>query len=110
MNRYQETPLLSKEGRLRPSRKCREASLAGADGVVARRRRRESTTPSALLKEASRYFLEVASTPPWKGGDFATADFAVPLSLLHATSTSSGHRYGQFAVSTFGDRAQVSGQ
>src|SRR5206468_10885178 len=28
------TPLLGKEGWLRPLRKCREASLAGADGVV----------------------------------------------------------------------------
>jgi hypothetical protein len=29
------------------------------------------TTPSAPLKEASRYFLDVASTPPSQGGEFA---------------------------------------
>ena len=29
-----EVPSLDKEGTLRPLRKCREASLAGADGVV----------------------------------------------------------------------------
>ena len=29
-----EVPSLDKEGWLRPLRKCREASLAGADGVV----------------------------------------------------------------------------
>ena len=28
------------------------------------------TTPSAPLKEASRYFIEVASTPPLRGGEY----------------------------------------
>jgi len=32
--RKRRTPLLGKEGWLRPLRKCCEASLAGADGVV----------------------------------------------------------------------------
>src|SRR5262245_53619386 len=40
MARYSETPLLSKEGWLRPSRKFREATFAGADGVVRRDRPR----------------------------------------------------------------------
>ena len=32
----------------------------------------ELTTPSAPLKEASRYFVEVASTPPLRGGEYVT--------------------------------------
>src|SRR5207249_3810772 len=43
-------PLLGKEGWLRPLRKCREASLAGADGVVGSSHRLsdvERTTPAA---------------------------------------------------------------
>jgi len=48
------------------SSKCREATLARADGVVGSSHRLsvvERSNPSAPNKEASRYFLEVASTP-----------------------------------------------
>jgi len=33
------------------------------------------TTPSALSKEASRYFFEGAATPPILGGDYCSAHF-----------------------------------
>src|SRR5213082_1536498 len=60
-------PSLAKEGWLRPSTKCREASLAGADGVVGSIHRLsvvERTTPAAPKKEGD-HFLDGASTPPW---------------------------------------------
>src|SRR5690349_22808447 len=54
------------------SRKRREASLARADGVVFNLNKilwNWITTPSAPYKEASRYFVDVASTPPRRGGE-----------------------------------------
>jgi len=60
-------PSLAKEGWLRPSRKCCEASLAGADGVVGSttdNRWREPTTPAAPSKERDNFFSG-AATPPW---------------------------------------------
>src|SRR5213596_725727 len=61
-----EVPSLDKEGWLRPLRKCREASLAGADGVVGSSHRLsevERTTPSAPPKERDHLF-DGAATPP----------------------------------------------
>src|SRR6266571_5402535 len=61
-----EVPSLDKEGWLRPLRKCREASLAGADGVVGSSHRLsevERTTPAAPPKERDR-LLDGAATPP----------------------------------------------
>src|SRR6266545_1841413 len=55
-----------KEGWLRPLRKCREASLAGADGVVRSSHRLsevEPTTPAAPPKERD-HLLDGAATPP----------------------------------------------
>src|SRR5919204_2434254 len=60
------TPLLGKEGWLRPLKKCREASLAGADGVVGSSHRLsevERTTPAAPSKERD-HLLDGAATPP----------------------------------------------
>src|SRR2546428_11711983 len=57
---------LAKEGWLRPLKKCREATLAGADGVVCSREivlEFERTTPSAPFKGTG-IFLDGASTPP----------------------------------------------
>src|SRR3989441_10213048 len=48
-----EVPSLDKEGWLRPLRKCREASLAGADGVVGSGHRLsevERTTPVLMFR------------------------------------------------------------
>jgi hypothetical protein len=64
--RRAKLPSLDKEGWLRPLRKCREASLAGADGVVGSSHRLsevERTTPSAPSKERG-YLLDGAVTPP----------------------------------------------
>ena len=73
-----EVPSLDKEGWLRPLKKCREASLAGADGVVGSSHRLsevERTTPflmfrptgltlrAALPKERD-HLLDGAATPP----------------------------------------------
>src|SRR5881409_3923872 len=55
-----------KGGVAAPLRKCREASLAGADGVVGSSHRLsevERTTPSAPAKERD-HLLDGASTPP----------------------------------------------
>jgi len=52
---------------LRPTRKCREASLAGADGVVGSSLRLsvvEQTTPAAPSEERD-HFFGGAATPPW---------------------------------------------
>src|SRR5437899_9561600 len=87
-----EVPSLDKEGWLRPLRKCREASVAGADGVVGSSHRLsevEPTTlpcfalsgshslrscPAAPPKERD-HLLDGAATPPCprivQGGDFA---------------------------------------
>src|SRR2546430_7236477 len=51
-----EVPSLDKEGWLRPLRKCREASLAGADGVVGSSHRLsevERTTPARSEEHTS---------------------------------------------------------
>src|SRR6266704_1838492 len=73
-----EVPSLDKEGWLRPLRKCREASLAGADGVVGSSHRLsevEPTTPVLMFcptgltlraappKERD-HLLDGAATPP----------------------------------------------
>src|SRR6058998_4096628 len=61
-----EVPSLDKEGWLRPLRKCREASLAGADGVVGSSHRLsevERTTPAAPAKERD-HLLDGTATPP----------------------------------------------
>src|SRR3989441_76499 len=61
-----EVPSLDKEGWLRPLRKCREASLAGVDGVVGSSHRLsevERTTPAAPPKERD-HLLDAAATPP----------------------------------------------
>src|SRR5881396_2677041 len=61
-----ELPSLAKEGWLRPLRKWREASLAGADGVVGSSHRLsevERTTPAAPSKERD-HLLDGAATPP----------------------------------------------
>ena len=61
---------------MRGNEKCREASLFRADGVVKKTQTRipkhygKSTTPSAPSEVASRYFLDVASTPPHRGGEY----------------------------------------
>src|SRR2546422_8790649 len=65
-----EVPSLDKEGWLRPLRKCREASLAGADGVVGSSHRLsdvERTTPAAPPKERD-HLLDGAVTPPLPRG------------------------------------------
>src|SRR6266567_1433991 len=59
-------PSLAKEGWLRPLRKRREASLAGADGVVCSSHRLsevEPTTPAAPTKEPSVRFCWWRSHP-----------------------------------------------
>ena len=64
-----ELPSLAKEGWLRPLRKSREASLAGADGVVRSNHRLsevERTTPAAPPKERD-HLLDGAATPPVPG-------------------------------------------
>ncbi len=61
-----EVRSLDKEGWLRPLRKCREASLAGVDGVVGSSHRLsevERTTPAAPPKERD-HLLDAAATPP----------------------------------------------
>src|SRR5437879_2661816 len=61
-----EVPSLDKEGWLRPLRKCREASLAGADGVVGSSHRLsevERTTQAAPPKERD-HLLDGAASPP----------------------------------------------
>src|SRR3989454_5068363 len=67
-----EVPSLDKEGWLRPLRKCREASLAGADGVVGSSHRLsevERTTQAAPPKERG-YFLMARPPLLCQGGDF----------------------------------------
>src|SRR5207247_3379966 len=61
-----EVPSLHKEAWLRPLRKCRGASLAGADGVVGSSHRLsevERTTPAAPSREWD-HLLDGAATPP----------------------------------------------
>ena len=61
------SPLLSRGGVAAPSRKCREASFDGADGVVLVKKILfvvERTTPSAPNKVPSGNFIDGAATPP----------------------------------------------
>src|SRR5207249_9688922 len=61
-----EFPSLDKEGWLRPLKKCREASIAGADGVVGSSHRLsevERTTQAAPPKERD-HLLDGAASPP----------------------------------------------
>src|SRR5262249_38748589 len=54
------------------SRKSREASLARADGVVFNLQQNSAEFdhhPVRSTKEASRYFIEVAASPPRRGGE-----------------------------------------
>ena len=114
-------PSLAKEGWLRPSRKCREASLAGADGVVGSSHRLsvvEQTTPAAPSKEGVHFldgaaFLYAspyrarASRPPWlrRGVLFAALWLSSSLAFSQSPGTShpdlSGYwelRYDSFNV------------
>ena len=50
-----EVPSLDKEGWLRPLRKCREASLAGADGVVGSSHRLSEVEPTTPVLDVSPY-------------------------------------------------------
>src|SRR2546428_6863453 len=59
-----EVPSLDKEGWLRPLRKCREASVAGADGVVGSSHRLsevERTTPVLMFRPTG---LTLRAAPP----------------------------------------------
>src|SRR6266571_9007875 len=59
LNTRGQLPSLAKEGWMRPLRKRREATLAGADGVVCSSHRLsevERTTPAAPTKEPSVHF------------------------------------------------------
>src|SRR5438552_4124261 len=61
---FSTLPSLDKEGWLRPLRKCRAASLEGADGVVGSSHQLsvvEQTTPAAPSKEGD-HFLNGAAT------------------------------------------------
>src|SRR5436853_6938602 len=66
-----ELPSLAKEGWLRPLRKCRAASLAGADGVVGSIHRLfvEPTTPAEPSKERD-HFLMARPSLLGQGGEF----------------------------------------
>src|SRR2546427_2084323 len=80
-----EVPSLDKEGWLRPLRKCREASLAGTDGVVGSSRRLsevERTTPFLMFRPTGLTLaphlqrngtIYLMARPPLlgQGGDFA---------------------------------------
>jgi len=63
----EDIPLLLK-GWLRLKKIMRSLRI-GADGVVASLLQ-SATTPSAPNKEASRQLLDVAATPPSKGGEW----------------------------------------
>src|SRR5215510_12548988 len=54
----------SKEGWLRHKSKCREASFAGADGVVFLACFDRKTTPASRSADAPRYFPDRSATPP----------------------------------------------
>src|SRR5438552_12415927 len=59
-------PSLDKEGWLRPLRKCREASLAGADGVVGSSHdyRKLNEPPRPRLQRNGGHLLDGAASPP----------------------------------------------
>src|SRR5215510_3155177 len=75
----------SKEGWLRHKTKCREASFAGADGVVFLACFDRKTTPAARSADATRYFLDRSATPPCCG---ARRGFCTPA--IHSASRVSG--------------------
>jgi len=54
-----------------PLTKCREASEAAQAGWSLRETVSESDHPGRSNKEASRHFLDVAPTPPHRGGDYS---------------------------------------
>jgi hypothetical protein len=71
-NRWRALPLLSEEGWLRDQEKSRGASSARADGVVINHQQfllELTHHPVRFPKDASRYFIDVAATPPRRGGD-----------------------------------------
>jgi thiamine monophosphate synthase len=65
-----EIPLLVRRGGC-ALKKMSRSLRSGADGVVAHRKISRLTTPAAPTKEASRHFLDVASTPPHEEGNRA---------------------------------------
>jgi hypothetical protein len=70
-------PSLAKDGWTRHQEKCCKASFKGADGVVGSTSDYsvvERTTPSAPAKEASRYLINGAATPPWPRRGIALAE------------------------------------
>src|SRR5882672_885046 len=87
--RHEGVPLLEQEGWLRHSEK--DSLRSGADGVVrpARHRFRRTDHPvRAFSKEASRHFLDGASTPPVPGGEHPRLmAFAYPLKILNSPLT-----------------------
>src|SRR6266566_3496426 len=56
------------------------------------------TTPSAPIKEASRYFLKVASTPPLRGGEYDRSSFLAELDNTDRIDGPVRRRKGQAAV------------
>src|SRR6266566_6804020 len=75
------------------------------------------TTPSAPIKEASRYFLKVASTPPLRGGEYERSYFvAGSLSLqsstiqIESTVRFAGGKGRPRSAINFRKRAAVSGR
>src|SRR5207247_1864291 len=73
-----------------PLRKYREATSAGADGVVEFKQ-----PPRPLRQRWLRVFtLDVASTPPWKGGESAQFKH----SRLCATALSRGYILPRYAA------------
>src|SRR6266567_986933 len=67
-----EVPSLDKEGWLRPLRKCREASLPGADGVVGSSHRlSEVEPPRPRLQRNGTIYLMARRPLLCQGGDFA---------------------------------------
>ena len=69
----QAFPLLSEEG-LRDQQKAAQHPLARADGVVINHQQfllEFTHRPIRSNEEASRYFIDVAATPPRRGGEYA---------------------------------------
>ena len=68
-----EVPSLDKEGWLRPLRKCREACLAGADGVVGSSHRLSEVDepPRPRLQRNGTIYLMARRPLLCQGGDFA---------------------------------------
>src|SRR5437870_5192664 len=90
-----ELPSLAKEGWLLPVRKSREASLAGADGVVRSSHRLsevERTTPTAPFKGRGQ-LLDGAATPPLprRGVPCTSLRWEGLLLIISAPRTRPGH-------------------